>query len=133
MVGRLVEKQDIRLGNQRHGYGRAFELPARHCRSRYSLVGNAQLREHPAKVVAQRHMLLRHPGKESLGILDASIENRHRGVEIGILFKKSHPYAAAQGNLSRIVIFLSGKNTQERRLAGSVLSNNTNLVAFVDA
>ena len=63
----------------------------------------------------------------------------HRGVDIqrwiepGVLFQISGRHAGAKGGVARVGQTLAAQNTQKRRFAGAVCTNNADAVAALDA
>ena len=103
MVGRLVEYQQVGLGNEDISQGDALLLSAAQLAHRLIEVGNAQLR---------KYLLCLENLVGIVVVVEAGIEYRFFRVELGLLLKKTHTHILAVYDASRIDGLLAGQERE---------------------
>ena len=154
VVGRLVEYHQVGLLDEHRCKGHAFFLPSRQflyrlvetrylqfckhllgtvlvipCTKAVHLLGEALQLLFIARLqslfVAGNHLC------NSAIALQAGINNRETGREIGFLFKIPHSYATAHGYLAIVARFFPCYNFEQRALSFSVPRNEADALALL--
>ena len=123
VVRRLVEDQQVGLGDEHVGQCHALLLSARELSHRLLQVADLQLGE---DLLGFQHLLL-----ISL-MIEAGIEDTLGGIEDGRLFEHTHPQVTTEDDVSRVVTLHTGEDGKQRRLARTVLRDQSHLLPFSD-
>ena len=153
MVGRLIQYQQIRLGDKRIGKRHALQLSAG--KRLYLLVEitNFQLGKDllgllfvlPGLLLIHTHQNFVQTGVPlrlhaafvllnqfygAVAMMKTSFENGQFLRILRILFQISDSYIASERNCATIITFLSGKNVQQCGLAAAIFSNEAHTLPF---
>ena len=123
VVRRLVEDQQVGLGDEHIGQCHALLLSARELSHRLLQVADLQLGE---DLLGFQHLLL-----ISL-MIEASIEYTLGRIEDGRLFEHTHPQVTTEDDVSRVVALHTGEDGKQRRFARTVLCDQSHLLPFGD-
>ena len=153
VVGRLVEDEEIGLGNEHIGQGQPLQLASREFSHRLLEIVDFELREYllgslfivPGfgmfHAVEQFLQSGRVVGLQSPFILGDEAHRLIVGLETGLddremrlirrrLFQVSHPQPVAVGNLPVVIVFLAGQDIEQCRFAGPVFGDEPYAVAL---
>ena len=121
VVCRLVEDEQVGLGDEHVGERDALLLSAAELSHRLREVGDVQLREYLLSLQYAVGVAL---------MVEASVEHRLFGVELWLLFEKADLDVAAEDDAARVDTLLAREQREQGRLARAVLGYQTYVLAF---
>ena len=105
MVCRLIENQQIRVGNQHIGQSHSFLLTATQLSHGLLQIFDFQLRQN---LFSFQHLFF------FALVVETSIQHTFRRIEDGRLFQHAYTQIAAEDNLTRIIAFFTREHRQQR-------------------
>ena len=127
MVGRFIEDQHIRLGEEHARQGYTLGLAAGEMFDRHIGVGDVKLREHLASHIGAIPILIVDGIGRGSGIFDSRHPCRHHGRLLQIA--DTEPIAIYHS--PRIIILMTRENIQKCRLAIAIASHKPYLITLI--
>ena len=121
MVCRLVEYQQVRIGNQNIGQGHAFLLTTAQFSHGLLEIAYLQLRQN---LLSLQYLLF------FALMIKTGIEHTFVRVELWGLFQHAHLDITTKNNLARIVAFLAREHGKQRRFSCTVLGYQSHLLTL---
>ena len=121
VVGRLVEYQEVGLGNEHVGQRHTLLLAARQLSHRLRQVTYLQLRQN---LLGLQHLL-----RVTL-MVEAGIEHTLLRVELRRLFEHAHADVATVDDVALVVTLVASQYAEQRRLARTVLGNQADVLSL---